>query len=56
MFSGANKSTTIANEWNFAQLNVGDIGTDPVDRRVALPVHLVAVVVLVPRRRLVDHK
>lgn len=56
VFAGTDKSTIVADEWNSTQIHVSDIGSDTVNRSVAFAVDLVTIVMLVSRRRLIDHQ
>lgn len=56
MLPRSDEPLAIADKRNSTQFHVGNVGADPMDGRVALSVDLVTIVVLVPRRRLVDHQ
>lgn len=55
MFACADKSSVITNERNLAKIDIGYVGSDTVNRNVTLAINFISIVVLVSRRRFVDH-
>lgn len=56
MFSDANEPSSVADKRNSTQIDVGDIGSDAMYRCVGHPIDFVTIILLVSRRRLVDHQ